>query len=71
MACGSTPATSARAGKVEEVVRGLRERAVPIRIGVNGGSLERELLERYGHPTPAAMVESALGHIRLLGGFGL
>ncbi|KIH75569.1 4-hydroxy-3-methylbut-2-en-1-yl diphosphate synthase [Geoalkalibacter ferrihydriticus] len=56
--------------KVEEVVRACRERAVPIRIGVNGGSLERELLERYGHPTPAAMVESALGHIRLLEDLG-
>jgi (E)-4-hydroxy-3-methylbut-2-enyl-diphosphate synthase len=52
--------------KVEEVVRVARERRVPIRIGVNGGSLERELLERYGHPTAEAMVESALGHIRIL-----
>ncbi len=52
--------------KVEEVVSACRERAVPIRIGVNGGSLEKELLEKYGHPTPEAMVESALGHIRLL-----
>jgi (E)-4-hydroxy-3-methylbut-2-enyl-diphosphate synthase len=52
--------------KVEEVVRACRERLVPIRIGVNAGSLEQELLERYGHPTAAAMVESALGHIRIL-----
>jgi len=52
--------------KVEEVVRACRERRVPIRIGVNGGSLEKELLEKYGHPTPEAMVESALGHIRIL-----
>ena len=52
--------------KVQEVVRACAERSVPIRIGVNGGSLEKELLERYGHPTPEAMVESALGHIRLL-----
>lgn len=56
--------------KVEEVVRVCRERAVPIRIGVNAGSLEKELLARYGHPTPQAMVESALGHIRLLEDLG-
>jgi len=52
--------------KVEEVVRACRERAVPIRIGVNGGSLEQELLEKYGHPSAEAMAESALGHIRIL-----
>lgn len=52
--------------KVEEVVRAARERAVPIRIGVNAGSLERELLARHGGPTPEAMVESALEHIRIL-----
>ncbi|BCA80484.1 flavodoxin-dependent (E)-4-hydroxy-3-methylbut-2-enyl-diphosphate synthase [Desulfuromonas sp. AOP6] len=56
--------------KVQEVVRACAERSVPIRIGVNGGSLEKELLERYGHPTSAAMVESALGHIRLLEDLG-
>jgi (E)-4-hydroxy-3-methylbut-2-enyl-diphosphate synthase len=39
---------------------------VPIRIGVNAGSLEKELLAKYGHPTAEAMVESALGHIRIL-----
>ncbi|CAG0958329.1 partial (E)-4-hydroxy-3-methylbut-2-enyl-diphosphate synthase, partial [Geobacteraceae bacterium] len=52
--------------KVEEVVRAARERLVPIRIGVNAGSLEKELLEKYGHPTAGAMVESALGHVRIL-----
>ena len=52
--------------KVEEVVRACAERRVPIRIGVNGGSLEPELLRQYGHPTAEAMVESALGHIRIL-----
>jgi len=56
--------------KVEEVVRACRERRIPIRIGVNGGSLEKELLEKYGHPTPEAMVESALGHIRMLEDLG-
>ncbi len=52
--------------KVEEVVRACVERSVPIRIGVNSGSLEKELLEQYGHPTAEAMVASALGHIRIL-----
>jgi len=52
--------------KVAEVVRACQERQIPIRIGVNGGSLEKELLRKHGHATAAAMVESALGHIRLL-----
>ncbi|OGR23949.1 MAG: 4-hydroxy-3-methylbut-2-en-1-yl diphosphate synthase [Desulfuromonadaceae bacterium GWB2_53_15] len=52
--------------KVAEVVKVAAERRVPIRIGVNAGSLEKELLERYGHPTAEAMAESALGHIRIL-----
>jgi (E)-4-hydroxy-3-methylbut-2-enyl-diphosphate synthase len=52
--------------KVEEVVKACAERSVPIRIGVNSGSLEKELLEKYGHPTAEAMAESALGHIRIL-----
>ncbi len=43
-----------------------REQQIPIRIGVNGGSLEKELLAKYGHPTAEAMVASALGHIRTL-----
>ena len=43
---------------------------IPIRVGVNGGSLEKELLEKYGHPTPEALVESAFGHIRLLEKYG-
>ena len=52
--------------KVAEVVKSAADRRVPIRIGVNAGSLEKELLERYGHPTAEAMAESALGHIRIL-----
>ncbi len=56
--------------KVEEVVRACAERRAPIRIGVNAGSLEKELLEKYGHPSPEAMVESALGHIRILEDLG-
>jgi (E)-4-hydroxy-3-methylbut-2-enyl-diphosphate synthase len=52
--------------KVEEVIKAAQERQVPIRIGVNAGSLEKELLAKYGHPTAEAMVESALGHVRIL-----
>ena len=48
------------------VVDVCREKKIPIRIGVNGGSLEKEILEKYGHPTAEALVESAMGHIRLL-----
>jgi (E)-4-hydroxy-3-methylbut-2-enyl-diphosphate synthase len=53
-------------GKVAEVVKACKDRNVPIRIGVNAGSLEKHLLEKYGHPTPEAIVESAFGHIRIL-----
>jgi len=56
--------------KVAEVVKAAAERSIPIRIGVNGGSLEKELLVKYGHPTPEAMVESALGHVRILEDLG-
>ncbi|GIO34720.1 MULTISPECIES: flavodoxin-dependent (E)-4-hydroxy-3-methylbut-2-enyl-diphosphate synthase [Paenibacillus] len=52
--------------KVEAVVKACKERGIPIRIGVNAGSLESHLLEKYGYPTPEAMVESALYHIGIL-----
>jgi len=52
--------------KVEAVVRACKQKNIPIRIGVNGGSLEKELLEKYGKPTPEAMVESARKHIKIL-----
>jgi (E)-4-hydroxy-3-methylbut-2-enyl-diphosphate synthase len=52
--------------KVSQVVRACKDRNIPIRIGVNAGSLEKHLLEKYGHPTPEAIVESAFGHIRIL-----
>lgn len=52
--------------RVQELVKAAKERAIPIRIGVNAGSLERELLRKYGHPTAEALVESAEGHIRIL-----
>lgn len=52
--------------KVDAVVSAAAERSAPIRIGVNSGSVEKKLLERFGGPTPEAMVESALGHVALL-----
>lgn len=52
--------------KVKEVVEAAKQRNIPIRIGVNAGSLEKELLYKYGHPTPEALVESAERHIRIL-----
>mgnify|MGYP005837681001 CR=1 FL=1 len=52
--------------RVKAVVQACQQKNIPIRIGVNGGSLEKRLLEKYGHPTPEALVESAQGHIDLL-----
>ena len=52
--------------RVKAVVDACREHKVPIRIGVNGGSLEKDLLAKYGRVTPEALVESALRHVRLL-----
>jgi len=52
--------------RVKAVAYACRQRGIPIRIGVNGGSLEKELLAKYGRVCPEAMVESAFGHIRLL-----
>lgn len=56
--------------RVEAVAKACKERGIPIRVGVNGGSLEKELLAKYGGPIPEAMVESALGHIKLLERYG-
>ena len=56
--------------RVKAVVDVCKDRHIPIRIGVNGGSLEKELLEKYGHPTAEALVESAFGHLELLEKFG-
>lgn len=51
---------------VKEVVKACKEKNIPIRIGVNGGSLEKDLLEKYGKPTAKAMVESAKRHVDIL-----
>lgn len=60
------PGNIGRREKVEAVVAACKERGIPIRIGVNAGSLEKHLLDKYGYPTPDAMVESALFHIGIL-----
>lgn len=52
--------------RVKQVVEMAKEREIPIRIGVNGGSLERELLQKYGGVTADALVESAMGHVAIL-----
>ncbi len=56
--------------RVRAVVEVCREKKIPIRIGVNGGSLDKKLLEKYGHPTPEALVESAFSHLELLEKYG-
>ncbi|WP_289041357.1 flavodoxin-dependent (E)-4-hydroxy-3-methylbut-2-enyl-diphosphate synthase [uncultured Aliiroseovarius sp.] len=53
-------------GRVREVIKAAKDHGCSIRIGVNAGSLERHLLEKYGEPCPDAMVESGLDHIRIL-----
>lgn len=52
--------------KTLEIIKSAKDQGKAIRIGVNAGSLEKPLLKKYGHPTPEALVESALGHIELL-----
>ncbi len=52
--------------RIKQVVTAANNRGIPIRIGVNAGSLEEDLLKKYGHPTAEAMVESALRHVRIL-----
>ena len=52
--------------RVKKVVETAKERSIPIRIGVNGGSLEKELIEKYGGPTADALVESAMRHVKIL-----
>ena len=56
--------------RVQAVVEVCKEKHIPIRIGVNGGSLDKKLLEKYGHPTAEALVESAFQHLELLEKYG-
>lgn len=60
------PGNIGKREKVEAVVKAAKERGIPIRIGVNAGSLEKPILQKYGYPTADGMVESALHHIRIL-----
>ena len=64
------PGNIGSAEKVRAVADACRDRGIPIRIGVNGGSLERELLQKYDGVTAQALVDSALGHVRLLNDCG-
>src|SRR5882672_2937887 len=60
------PGNIGSAERVKEVIKAARDHGCSMRIGVNGGSLERHLLEKYGEPCPEAMVESALDHAKIL-----
>ncbi len=60
------PGNIGGADRVREVVSAAREHRIPIRIGVNAGSLDKSLMAKYGHVTPEALVESALQHVRIL-----
>ncbi|MDX1917572.1 MAG: flavodoxin-dependent (E)-4-hydroxy-3-methylbut-2-enyl-diphosphate synthase [Candidatus Caenarcaniphilales bacterium] len=64
------PGNIGKKERVQEVVAAARERRLPIRIGVNAGSLEKEFAERYPDDTPLAMVESGLSHVRILEDLG-
>jgi (E)-4-hydroxy-3-methylbut-2-enyl-diphosphate synthase len=64
------PGNIGAAHKVEEIVRAAGDLGASIRIGVNAGSLERDILKEHGHPGPAALVKSALRSIELVEGFG-
>ncbi len=64
------PGNIGSAAKVREVVKAAKVRKVPIRIGVNAGSLEKDILARDGHPTARGMVDSALRHVRILEDLG-
>ena len=63
------PGNIGSADGVKAVAEACKAKNIPIRIGVNSGSLEKNLLEKYGSPTPEALVESALGHAKLLNKF--
>ncbi len=64
------PGNIGREDRVRAVVDAARDRGIPIRIGVNAGSLEKDLQKKYGEPTPEALVESAMRHVEILNKFG-
>lgn len=60
------PGNIGKEDRIKAVVESARDKNIPIRIGVNGGSLEKDLQEKYGEPTPEALLESALRHVEIL-----
>ena len=60
------PGNIGREDRIKAVIDAAKEHGIPIRIGINGGSLEKDLLEKYGEPTPEALVESAMRHVAYL-----
>ncbi|MGV8644428.1 flavodoxin-dependent (E)-4-hydroxy-3-methylbut-2-enyl-diphosphate synthase, partial [Pseudomonas aeruginosa] len=60
------PGNIGREDRIRAVVDCARDKNIPIRIGVNAGSLEKDLQEKYGEPTPEALLESALRHVEIL-----
>jgi len=64
------PGNIGSVAKIKQIIRAASERNLPIRIGVNAGSLEKDILARHGSPTASALVESALRHVRLLEDLG-
>ncbi len=60
------PGNIGREDRVRAVVQAARDRGIPLRVGVNAGSLEKDLQKKYGEPTPDALVESALRHVEIL-----
>ena len=64
------PGNIGGAGKLAKVVDAAKAHGVPIRVGVNSGSLEKDILKKYGHPTPMALTESALRNVELLESLG-
>ena len=60
------PGNIGKPERVKEVIKAAKDNGCSIRIGVNAGSLKKELLEKYGEPCPEAMVESALNHVKIL-----
>jgi len=60
------PGNIGREERIREVIASARDHNIPIRIGVNAGSLEKDIQKKYGEPTPAALVESALRHVEIL-----
>ncbi|MCE1782155.1 flavodoxin-dependent (E)-4-hydroxy-3-methylbut-2-enyl-diphosphate synthase, partial [Enterobacter hormaechei] len=60
------PGNIGNEARIREVVAAARDKNIPIRIGVNGGSLEKDIQEKYGEPTPEALLESAMRHVDIL-----